>query len=504
MRRRGASVLANPVLVGAVTVLVVIVAVYLAYNANNGLPFVPTYELNVKAPNAGKLVEGNDVREGGFRIGVVDRISGTRLSDGTAGAVLTLKLDKDAGPVPDDTTVKIRPRSALGLKYVELTRGHSRRELANGSTIVVGPNANTVELEDFFGIFDRPTRVDAERNLAEFGSAFAARGVDLNLTLSRTPRLLEVLDPVAANLADPSTRLGFFVHELADAARVTSPVADSLAEQFSSGAAVFEAFSRYPDRLAQTIAKSPSTLEVGTASLVAQRPFLRHLAELSPDLRGSARQLRTSLPVVNTALDAGRRILPRAPQFNARLNTTLATLDVLVNDPSTNQALEALTDTVTTLNPMLRYLGPYVTVCNYWNYWWTYLADHLTDQDSTGQVERIEAKTAGAQQDALGSFGADNFANSQGYIGPPALGDPADLHVQQYGAAITRSGKADCESGQRGYPRRLAKYADPSYNVVLDPRTPGAQGPTFTGRSEVPHGETFDSFPDARTKVGAR
>ena len=30
-------------LIGAATTLVVIVAVFLAYNANNGLPFVPTY-----------------------------------------------------------------------------------------------------------------------------------------------------------------------------------------------------------------------------------------------------------------------------------------------------------------------------------------------------------------------------------------------------------------------------------------------------------------------------
>ena len=42
-RRRGATGLfANPVLVGAVTLLVVNVAIVLAYYANNGLPFVPT------------------------------------------------------------------------------------------------------------------------------------------------------------------------------------------------------------------------------------------------------------------------------------------------------------------------------------------------------------------------------------------------------------------------------------------------------------------------------
>ena len=46
-RRSNASIVANPVLIGAVTTLVLVVAVFLAYNANNGLPFVPTRELNV-------------------------------------------------------------------------------------------------------------------------------------------------------------------------------------------------------------------------------------------------------------------------------------------------------------------------------------------------------------------------------------------------------------------------------------------------------------------------
>ena len=48
MRRGGASIAANPVLIGAATTLVVVVAVFLAYNANNGLPFVPTYALKAE------------------------------------------------------------------------------------------------------------------------------------------------------------------------------------------------------------------------------------------------------------------------------------------------------------------------------------------------------------------------------------------------------------------------------------------------------------------------
>ena len=43
---RGGGIAGNPVLIGAATVLVMLVAVFLSYNANQGLPFVPTYQLD--------------------------------------------------------------------------------------------------------------------------------------------------------------------------------------------------------------------------------------------------------------------------------------------------------------------------------------------------------------------------------------------------------------------------------------------------------------------------
>ena len=50
-RRRGATAIAsNPVLVGVATTLVIVVAVFLAYNANQGLPWVPTYRLTAEVP----------------------------------------------------------------------------------------------------------------------------------------------------------------------------------------------------------------------------------------------------------------------------------------------------------------------------------------------------------------------------------------------------------------------------------------------------------------------
>ena len=118
-RSGGAALTASPVLVGAVTVLVTIVAVFLAYNANSGLPFVPTYDLKANLPNASQLVEGFEVRIGGARVGFISDIEPRKQEDGTTYAQVTMKLDKDIEPLPADST---RTDAALNSRWSGLSR----------------------------------------------------------------------------------------------------------------------------------------------------------------------------------------------------------------------------------------------------------------------------------------------------------------------------------------------------------------------------------------------
>src|SRR3954470_24039746 len=125
MRRGGVGAIASsPTLVGAITTLVVILAVFLAYNANNGLPFVPAYRVTAQVRNADTLVPGNEVRVGGVRVGLVESIEPQSDADGNLSARLNLKLDKDVDPIPVDSTLIVRSRSALGLKYLEINMGN--------------------------------------------------------------------------------------------------------------------------------------------------------------------------------------------------------------------------------------------------------------------------------------------------------------------------------------------------------------------------------------------
>ncbi len=74
MNRRRGSLAGSPLLIGAVTTLIVVVAVYISYNANHGLPFTPTYDIRVELQSAANLFPGNDVRIGGSRVGIVEKL----------------------------------------------------------------------------------------------------------------------------------------------------------------------------------------------------------------------------------------------------------------------------------------------------------------------------------------------------------------------------------------------------------------------------------------------
>src|SRR3954467_2914587 len=215
MRRGSASIAANPVLIGAATTLVVLVAVFLAYNANSGLPFVPTYELRADIPNAANLVVGNDVRIGGPRAGTVSAIAPVVRRNGAVAARLTLKLDTTIKPLPVDSRVIVRPRSALGLKYVHIDRGLRPRGFRGGAAVPIrSARPAPVEFDEVLNTFDDRTRAAGRTNIDELRTAIAGRGADLNRAIEELNPLLVNLVPVMRNLSDPRTQLSQTVQAL--------------------------------------------------------------------------------------------------------------------------------------------------------------------------------------------------------------------------------------------------------------------------------------------------
>jgi hypothetical protein len=236
---------------------------------------------------------------------------------------------------------------------------------------------------------------------------------------------------------------------------------------------------------------------------------------MSVDLRRATGELRGALPPLNRALAVGTPVTRKSVKLYQPLRETLAALNDLARAPATNAALRGLTATVTTLQPQLRYLGPYITVCNTWNIFWTFTAEHFTAPDDTGGSERTVLNMGDDGKDNVTSIGANEFVHGAPGVGMNG-GRPQQLHRNLWGnTAIMPNGDANCQTGQAGYLYSANKYS-PHGNTykraAVDTPTladyPDAPriGPHFktfnkegkgsgTTRDHVPAGQTFTSEP---------
>jgi len=370
MRNRSglSGVASSPILVGAVTVLVVIIAVFLAYNANNGLPFVSTYNLKARVPNADALVKGNEVRIGGVRVGVVKEVVPVQLENGEVAAELSLSLDKNAEPLPVDSTITIRPKSALGLKFLQVTPGDSEKGFKAGEMIpVTAAKPEPVDIDQFFDMFDKPTRDAIRQNLSGFGNALAGRGPQINEAIGALRRLVVSGQPIVRKLAEPSTNFAGFWRSLSALSATVAPVAETQAQMFVALDRTFAAFARVSRPFIQeTIEKSPPTLDEVNADLPAIRPFLEDTGRFFTALQPGVKALAATSPIIAESLHAGIPVLNASPVLYNQLQPTAQALVDFQEAPGVFNGLELLTDTNKLLKPSLSYLTPSQTVCNYW------------------------------------------------------------------------------------------------------------------------------------------
>jgi virulence factor Mce-like protein len=426
--RPSASIVANPILIGASTLLVALVGVFLAYNANHGLPFVPTYDVKVLVPDAAELVKGNDVRVGGKRIGTVAQIKAVKTASGRFASELDLKLEKAAEPLRSDTVVTVRPRSTLGLKYLELKPGHAGRPLAAGATLPLKQAGRIVELDEVLNAFDAGTRAGVQDLVDRASNGFAGRGADLNEALAGLNPVLSHLGPVMANLSDGRTALRGAIRGLDVAAGAAAPVSAQLGSLVDGAAATLGALDAAHDGLGATLDRAPAAIRDATVDLHAMSPVLADAARLAAGLRPGADLLpRATRGLADTA-QTGAPVLRRATRLGPDLEDLLRALGALAKDPATSSAVVRLTQVVSSLGPTLRFANPFQTQCNYLGLWTRNASSTISEGDENGTWFRF-----------IPVLQTDEFIQSA----KPA----PQLHATPYGNATAD----ECETGNEPY-----------------------------------------------------
>lgn len=447
--RRGSPLNAafrNPTVIGALAVLITILTVFLAYNANKGLPFVQSYRLTAQVPNSEALVPGNEVRIGGVRVGVVESIEPIAREDGAVNAAIDLKFDKYVDPLPEDSTVIIRSRSALGLKYVQVVRGTSEEGFEEGSVLPLSASRpEPVEIDEVFSTFDEPTREAIKGNLTEFGNALAGRGPDLNEAIGELQPLLPRLERVMSVLADPEGGIGPFFRALQQSAAEVAPVAEAQAQMFVELDTTLAAFADVARPfLQETISKTPATLQTTSDTLPRIRPFLVNSRGLFVDLQPGARALAVSADTIESALLAGIPALRDSPTLNAELAPTAASLRGFNDDPMVRTGITRLTDLSNSLTPLLRFVAPAQSVCNYATLLFRNAAQTASQGNSLGNWQRANA---------LNNPSGPNNEGSPATA--PASGGGTDnrnfLHANPYPNTASPGQTRECEAGNEPY-----------------------------------------------------
>jgi virulence factor Mce-like protein len=456
VRRGGVGALASsPVMVGAVTTLIVILAVFLAYNANNGLPFVPSYRVSVQVPNAETLLKGNDVRIGGIRVGMVESVEPVAHEDGRVTAEADLKLDKTAGPIPRGSRVVVRSRSALGLKYLEINPSNSERTYPEGSTLPLSAaRPHPVQFDQLLNTFNTPTRIAIRQNLVEFGAALAGRGPQLNEALGALAPLLKRLRPVAQNLGSQQTGLVRFFRAAADLSAEVAPVAEVQAHMFVTLDTTFAAFASVARPFIQdTISETPPTLDTLTRTSPKIETFLEHSAGLFADLRPGVHALKVNSPAIASALETGARVLPDTPELNAQLPPTARSLERFATDTGVQGGIRRLTQLANFLTPTARFVAPAQSVCNYGTLLFRNAESLFSVGDGIGTSQRfIVLSSPGGPNNETSPSSAP--ANQAGNEDNPFNGDPNAnfLHSNPYpNTASPGQSQRECEAGNEPY-----------------------------------------------------
>jgi virulence factor Mce-like protein len=444
---------ANPTLVGAIIVLTVIVGVVVSYNANRGLPFVPAYEIAVDVPDAAELIEGgSEVRVGGARVGLVKEIEARPGRGGApAYARLGLSLEQGIGEVPVDSVVKVRPRSILGAKFLELRPGDSPRTVPPGGTLPLERAAPVVELDEAFNVFDEETARGIQSAVTGLGDGLAGRGAAVNEAVDAAGALMPPLQRVLATLTAPRTGLDRFLTGAAAATGALAPVAPRLGSMLDGGATTLQALDRAGPALERTLDELPPTATVGTRALHRLEPVLADAAAIARDVRPGTRVLARRARDVDRTLRAATPVLGRAPRLGAPLRDTLAALDRLARRPSAPGALRKLIATVTSLDTTLATLNPAQIGCNVGGTWARNLASVFGDSDAGGSWlnvglvldlgQMLQSRTQAANLHANPApvqDGAQCEAGNEPYEPGRRVGSPGGV---QHGVARTGEGR---------------------------------------------------------------
>lgn len=396
---RGRAFMAS---IGVAGLMLAALTFYIGYEAAYQVPGRGYYNLHAKFKDANNLANHYEVRMGGVRVG---QVLNPHAEHGVA--VVDLKLSDKFKPIPSDSKLQVRLRSAVGVRYLEILPGTSKVGLPEGATIPTTQVEPSVALDQVLGTFDPKTRVATSTLLRELGNGVDGRGTDLNDVVRDTPRLLTDLRGISnAITSRPGDAFGGFIHNGAAMVKGFNDARFDIVGGFRPERQALQVFTDQKSGVQGTLDEAGPTL----ATARAQLPNIDRLVSETADFATRAR------PLLNAAPSSLQRTTTLLKTSGRGLKDTRATLDLArraVNPTlgllrSVRPALPTTDEFLAQLNPQLQVVSPrYCEVGNTILSWGQFLNNGSTTSTqirfnfSAARPEVLGGQASGVNNDAL-------------------------------------------------------------------------------------------------------
>jgi phospholipid/cholesterol/gamma-HCH transport system substrate-binding protein len=336
------------------------------------------YKVRAIFDNASFLIEGQDVKVAGGKVGVVDKLE---VTDDRKAAIV-LRIDEDGfKDFRKDAHCEIRLQSPIGEKLVEClpTKPRSPGEAAappldkigdgepgEGQYLLPVENTTTpVDADLVQSIMRRPYRERLSILLSEFGVGLTAKGEDIRELIRRGNPALKEFDDFLAILAGQNRMLKDLTQDadtvLAEFARARKSVANFFVqsrvaaqataerrEDFERNFEKFPAFLRelrpFMDRFAQlSEAMAPVISDLRASGPDVSR-ILTALGPFSRNSNAAIKSLGDTADIGRPALVGALPVAEQLAQFTSQARGTVHNLQLLLTDLDEHKGIERLMD----------------------------------------------------------------------------------------------------------------------------------------------------------------
>lgn len=342
---------AHKLAVAAAALFAVPFVLYLL-NASGGLGALDDeYEVRALLPYSSGLAAQSRVTMAGVDVGEVQKVQ----REGSA-IVVKLAIDDDHAPIPQDTSARLRLRTLIGEKSIELTPGRSPRTLPDGGALPMSQD-EFVEVDEILSELRGQNRERAQQTLRALGVAVGAKGPELNRVLENTSGMISTGAPVVRTLAREHRHITRLVANLGDLAGQVADRGDAMRTLSAGARTTFGAIARRDAALGSTLERLPATLDQVRRTARALRSATVAATPVVDRLGSAVDGLRPTVSLLGPAARDGRLTLLEAGRAAKPLTRTLTSLERFSRPGA--RTLPKIRSALCELNPLIRYISPY-------------------------------------------------------------------------------------------------------------------------------------------------